>query len=373
MNTFIYIRARKAVHNPAGRCLRALHNGLGTVRMALLSVMALAWTACADTVQYIDTETDEPVALLTYEEAMERWQQMAPFSAFVDATETVPTDPLNPDYDNFLANQDFKAGRVVNITWAGEQVTVQNPQADKGVIINTQGGRVTVLNLESEEGADDARGKVTYYLSGRSDNGQFKVYSNKKFQIVLDGLQLCCPDGPAISIQRKKRCFVTLADGSDNALADGAVYASDAETGAEAKASQGVGTVDAGGNDELGSEQEDEKGVLFSEGQLIFGGNGCLVVTGRHQHGIASDEYIRVHPGCRIAVCAVRDGIHAKEQYHQTGSLVCAYGQKDGLQSDSLGITLGGGALYLYGQRPYAAGGGGELWQSPAAGLYIAQ
>lgn len=313
-----------------------------TIPKYLLIASGLLWVvSCADTEQYI--EQPDPVVRPTYAEAMAQWEAMLPSSAFIDAVEVVPTDTLQPYYDDYIENSEFKNGRIITLQWQGDHVTVDNPQADKGVKVIVSGTRVVIENLESQLDADDARGKVTYRLQGTSSDGQFKVYSDKKFQLQLDGLQLTCADGPAISIQTKKRCFVVCTEGSDNHLADGATYASDA----------------------VADPQEDEKGCLFSEGQLIFYGPGQLSVTGHHQHAIASDEYIVMHSGCHVTVLdAVKDGIHAKEQYHQIGGMVRSYASKDALQTDTLGIQLQGGYLYLCGSNAYKTDGNGTLTQT---------
>lgn len=302
----------------------------------------LLWAACADTEQYVAPDNPEPPVMPSFHEVAEQWEKQLPSISFKDVTEVIPTNAEDPDYDNFIENQDFKASRYITLTWKDDKVEVENTQVEKGVEITVKGAHVVVTNLESEEGADDARGKVTYVLQGKSDDGQLKIYSNKKFQLLLNDLQLACMNGPAISIQQKKRCFVTLAENTLNYLQDGEVYASDAL-------------------DPDDPNREDEKGALFSEGQLIFGGKGGLTVAGRHQHGIASDEYVRIHPGCNIVVNALKDGIHTKQQYHQSGSLVISYCAKDAIQADSLGITVTGGYLYLFGERPMTANGGGSI------------
>lgn len=314
---------------------------------AAVAATAILLASCADTVQYIapDDEQPVPIEMPAFGEVCQRWMDVMPaLLDYKDTDEVVPTDPEDPDYDNFIENQDFKLARYIGIHWDGDQVTVDNSQAEKGVEITVNGGYVVIRNLESEAGADDARGKVTYLLSGKSDNGQLKVYSRKKFQLLLNGLELTCPDGPAISIQEKKRCFITLVDGTSSKLQDAEVYASD--------------EIENG---------EDEKGCLFSEGQLIISGAGTLRVHGQHQHGIASDEYVRIHPGCEIWINAAKDGIHTKQQYHQTGSVVCSYAHKDGLQSDSLGIQVTGGLLYLFGERAMTANAGGQILLTPPA------
>lgn len=296
----------------------------------------LLLAACADTERYYEVP-DEPERP-SWTETLERWEQLLPSTGFVDVVETIPADIDHVHYDDFIENQEFKTGRIINITWTGDAVTVDNTQQDKGVKIAVNGTRVVVENLSTDVEADDARGKVTYCLMGAAADGQFKIYSDKKFQLQLAGLDLTCKDGPAINIQTKKRCFVVCTEGTENTLQDGPDYASDA----------------------IAEPQEDEKACLFSEGQLIFYGPGQLTVLAQHQHAIASDEYIYVHSSSHITVAdAPKDGIHAKEQYFQSGGLVRSYAEKDALQSDTLGIHLTGGYLYLCGSRAWKADGEG--------------
>ena len=107
-------------------------------------------------------------------------------------------------------------------------------------------------------------------LSGTSNDGSLLVYSQHKYGIVLKGLQLTNSDGPAINNQCGKALYVTLADGTTNTLADGTVY---------------------------GEQSFDQKGTLFSEGQMFFGGTGTLTVNGNAKNGIASDDYIVFESG----------------------------------------------------------------------------
>ena len=313
---------------------------MSTLKYIPVASSVLLLVSCADTNQYI--EVPDPIVRPTYAETLTQWESLLPAASFVDAIEVVPIDTLQPYYDDYIENSEFKNGRVITLQWNGDQVSVDNSQSEKGVKVTVNGTRVIVENLETQLDADDARGKVTYRLKGQSQNGQFKIYSDKKFQLQLDGLHLTCSDGPAINIQTKKRCFVVCNEGTDNHLADGVVYASDA----------------------IAQPLEDEKGCLFSEGQLIFYGPGHLTVTGLHQHAIASDEYIVMHSGCDVTVAdAAKDGIHAKEQYYQIGGMVRSYANKEALQSDTLGIQLQGGYLYLCGSNAYKTGGNGTFTQ----------
>lgn len=303
----------------------------------LASGIALLIASCADTVKYIAPEEPKQPP---YDVAYAKWEAALPSSGFVDKVETVPTDTLAEDYDDYLENQEFKSGRVVTITWNGSQVTVDNPQEEKGVKVEVNGGRVVVSNLESAEDADDARGKMTYKLKGQSEDGQFKIYSDKKFQLQLDGLKLSCTDGAAINIQSKKRCFLTCTEGTINELSDSKVYA----------------------HDLLIDPEEDEKGCVFSEGQILLYGPGELQIRANHSRAIVTDEYLHVHSGSRLNVLtAPGDGIRTKLKYLQTGGLVRSYSNKDALQADSVGVYVIDGYLYLCGSRGIHLGTSGVI------------
>ena len=180
-------------------------------------------------------------------------------------TETIPTDENDESYEDYVEHSSF--AETVSIVYTDDQATVS--ALPDGVDATIEGAGVIINST--------IKG-VNYQLSGSSSNGYFKIYSEKKFQLTLNGVSLTNPTGAAINIQSGKRAFVTIADGTSNTLTDGSSY----------------NTPDG----------EDEKGTLFSEGQLIFNGKGSLEVTGNKKHGIVSDDYIRFRAGTNIYVTA---------------------------------------------------------------------
>ena len=61
-------------------------------------------------------------------------------------------------------------------------------------------------------------------------------------------------------------------------------------------------------------DEEDQKGALFSEGQIVFSGHGELSVIAVGRGGIRSDDYIRIRPGVKIYVnSSALDGLRAND------------------------------------------------------------
>ena len=204
--------------------------------------------------------------------------------------------------------QGTKFDRTIRIVLAdgGAQVT-----GDENSIVSVDGNNVTVNNTSDE--------KVIYELSGSSQNGSLKLYSSKKQALVLNGLELTNPNGAAINNQGKKKCYVVVS--GTNSISDGASYTS---TPAD----------------------EDEKAAFFSEGQLIFSGDGTLSVTARGKSGITSDDYVSIMDSPVINVTSsAGHGIRGKEMVVISGGSIgvnVSANMKKGITSDSLVYISGG-------------------------------
>lgn len=211
--------------------------------------------------------------------------------------------------DDLLANSTFTS--TITITY-GSTITIDNPLASKGVTITESNGDVIVNSTVSE---------VAYVISGTSANGSLKIYSDKKFKLTLNGVNLTNNDGPAINIQSSKRAFIVLADNTTNSLTDGVTY----------KAS---GT-------------EDMKATFFSEGQLIFSGNGSVNIKGNYKHAICSDDYVRVISGTITIPSATSDGIHTNDAFIADGGTITMTTAGDGIQCEEGYIVINGGTFSI--------------------------
>ncbi|NLZ19288.1 MAG: carbohydrate-binding domain-containing protein [Bacteroidales bacterium] len=192
--------------------------------------------------------------------------------------------------------------RTITITFSTTGAATVS--GDEHGIVSVSGNDVTVDNSAYDEA-------VRYELSGTATDGFFKLYSANKQAIVLNGLHLTNKNGAAINNQSKKRTFVVLQ--GSNTLADGASY---------------TGTPD----------EEDEKAACFSEGQLVFSGDGSLTVNATGKAGITSDDYVRFLGTQKVSVSSTAGhGVRGKDAVVITsgtlGITVSAAGKK-GISTD---------------------------------------
>lgn len=194
------------------------------------------------------------------------------------------------------------------ISWSGSNATVTG--AIDSITVTNENGYVTINSSVSR--------LITYALSG-TGTGQISIYGSIKQQIVLNGLTLTCSDGPAINNQCHKKCYVVV--NGTNTLTDGSSYA---------------------------STTEDRKAAFFSEGQLIFSGDGNLTVKSNYKHAIASDDYIHLSAEFTgtMSLTGTSDGLHANDAMLISGGKVTINAGSDGVQCDST-ITINGGVLNI--------------------------
>ena len=207
-------------------------------------------------------------------------------SNFNEFTHPVPTDDLDDEYGDFVEN--YSTSRIITITFS--ETGVKTSSLPSGITATIDGGHIVINSTLS---------KVGYKVTGTCSNGSLKIYSEKKFRLLFNNITLTNPTGPAINIQSGKTVYASIVNGTTNTLCDGATYSAPV----------------VGSN----GEEEDQKGTLFSEGQLIFdgynNGTGTLNVTSLGGHAIASDDYIIVRGGNINILSAAKDGFRTKEKF----------------------------------------------------------
>ncbi len=198
---------------------------------------------------------------------------------------------------------------VINIVYSGTSVTVSG---DTNGYVTTNGAHVTV-------NSGTANDSLLLVLSGSTTDGSLLVYRQRKYGIQLNRLTLNNSNGPAINNQCGKALYLHVADGTTNQLTDGTSYA---------------------------EQTYDQKGALFSEGQMIILGTGTLSVTGNCKHAIACDDYIIIDENVTLhASSSTGNGIKVNDGlWINNGTLdisVTADAAR-GIKCDSVVVITGG-------------------------------
>ncbi|MEN9639095.1 MAG: hypothetical protein RLZZ262_963 [Bacteroidota bacterium] len=216
----------------------------------------------------------------------------------------------------------YDVSHNVYINYVNSDVQVVNPLSTNGIDVVTNGQHVTVQS--STEVQD-----VNYILSGTTSNGSFKVYSEKRYNILFNGVTITNPTGPAINLQSTKKATLHLLHGTTNTISDGPTYAAAPVVGGIA---------------------EDQKATLFCEADMEWIGSGSLTVNamGSEQHAVASDEEIKVKEGNWTIASAMRDGIHASEGFYLRGGSVEITSQGDGVDAEIGSFEMSCGDLEIH-------------------------
>lgn len=198
---------------------------------------------------------------------------------------------------------------VINIVYSSSSVSVTG---DDNGYVTVSGTDVTV-----NTGTDTD--SLLLVLSGSCNDGSLLIYRQKKFGIQLNGLTLNNSDGPAINNQCGKSLYLYVNSGTTNTLTDGTSYT---------------------------EQSYDQKGALFSEGQVYVMGTGTLNVTGNYKHGFACDDYIVIDDGVTLNVSSttgngikVNDGLWIN---NGTLDISVTADAARGIKCDSVVVITGG-------------------------------
>ena len=166
----------------------------------------------------------------------------------------------------------------------------------------------TVIKLNDESITIDTEG--TYILRGSLENGSVVIDTTKssKVQLVLDGVEIHSESSAAIYIKQADKVFITLAENSENHLANGGSFENVDENNIDA--------------------------VIFSKDDLCFNGNGRLTVDSPADHGIVSKDSLAITGGS-YNITAASHGIACKEDIAIAGADFVIRSGKDGIHAEN--------------------------------------
>lgn len=271
--------------------------------LSLLALAALTLGACSAPI----TEATDiaSVSQTSGESAIETTPEAAQSAA-------APSDPITVEYDDDDLQAAADPADLSTITLQGDAITLDGSGA------TVDGAKVTITSAG------------TYDISGKLSDGQIVVDTPEEetVTLILNGAAISCATSAPIYVRNADKVVITLAAGTENLVTDGSTYV-------------------------LEDVNSDEpNGAIFTNGDLTINGEGSLTVVGNYNHGIVSQDDLKITGG-RIDVEAANDGIKGRDSIAiKDGSITVTAGG-DGLQSSNDEdsekgyIIIEGGALTI--------------------------
>ncbi len=166
----------------------------------------------------------------------------------------------------------------------------------------------TVITLSNESVTIEEEG--TYIVSGTLEDGQIiiDVEDTEKVHLILDGVDISCSSSAAIYVLSADKVFVTLPEGSENALSVTGEFDSTDENGVD--------------------------GVIFSKSDISFLGTGSLEINTEYGHGIvAKDDLVFMSGVYNITVSD--HGIKANDSIRIADGTFTIISGEDGIKADN--------------------------------------
>ena len=207
--------------------------------------------------------------------------------------------------------------------------------------------------------------EATYIVSGTLDDGMLVVDADEaaKLQIVLDNASITRSTSAALYVLEADKVFVTLAEGSQNALANGGSF--------------------------VAIDDSDIDGAVYSKQDLTFNGSGALTVTSPAGHGIVgnddlvlaggtytvtsashglnANDSVRITGETGLTLDAGKDGIHAENNDDASLGFVYISGGTFAIEAEGDGISAGAYLQITDGAYDILAGGGSVNGESQSS------
>lgn len=175
---------------------------------------------------------------------------------------------LSGEYDEAAALKIELSGTSAEVSSEGTET--------KSTDVNIDGGIITI------------KSEGTYILSGTLTDGMVIVEADDsaKVQIVLDGADITSETSAAIYVVSADKVFVTTAEGTDNALANGGTFTA--------------------------IDDSNIDGAVFAKDDITFNGKGSLTVTSPSGHGIVGKDDVKIAGGT-LTINAAKHGVQAND------------------------------------------------------------
>ena len=244
---------------------------------------------------------------------------------------------------------DYNASTAVKIHLNGTTATASSNS------VNISGSTVQITQ------------EATYILSGTLNDGMVVVNApdTAKVHLILSGVNITSSTSAPLYILEADKVVITLADGTENSLANGGTFTPIDDNNIDA--------------------------ALFSKQDLTINGSGNLTITSPAGHGIVSKDDLVVTGGhitvnaashaldandsvrfvnASLTATAGKDGIHCENKDDTSRGYVYISGGSMKLQAEGDGISAGSYLHITAGTFDILAGGGYENGGQHSSGGY---
>jgi hypothetical protein len=254
----------------------------------LMAIFTLALSACSGGVAAV---TDSAYAIQPV--AATAVKEISAATGVQQTTETVVT-PVSVEYDQDDLEASVGSPDTSSIELAGDSISVEGTGA------TVDGSIVTITSAS------------TYRISGTLNDGQIIVDTQdaETVYLVLDGVDISCSTSAPIYVANAEKTVITLADGTENYVSDGAAYVFE------------------------DAESDEPNAAIFSHDDLTINGGGSLTVNANYNNGMTSKDDLKITGGT-ITVNAVNDGIKGRDSIAVKDGTITVTAGADGLQSNN--------------------------------------
>lgn len=187
---------------------------------------------------------------------------------------------------------DYDENRAVFIKLNGSSASASSDS------VKISGSRITITE------------EATYVISGELTDGMLIVNAPEKakLQLVFDGVDITSESSAALYILEADKVFLTLADGTENSLANGGSFVAVDDNNIDA--------------------------VLFSKQDLTVNGTGSLTVTSPSGHGIVCKDDL-VITGGKFIIHSSSHGLDANDSVRIANADLTVDAGKDAIHSEN--------------------------------------
>ena len=203
-----------------------------------------------------------------------------------------------------------------------------------------------------------------YIIRGSLTDGSIVINANEKAKIrlILEGASITSASSAALNVISAKKVFLTLAQGTENTLANGGSFAGAGEGVDGAVFCKTDLTINGSGS--LSVTSPAGHGIVCKDDLAITGGK---ITVHSASHGLDANDSVRVKGG-EITIDSGKDGVHVEDADKTDVGFVYVSGGKLSIESEGDGLSA---ALHMQlsgGTIDILAGGGYENGQQHSSG-----